>query len=232
MEQKRKVVKDHFAGEAAQLYDKKNRALAPIADNMHFLVRLILKDAPRSARVLCVGVGTGVEIVSLAKEYPEWTFVGVDPSASMIEVCTERLAQAGIADRCSLLVGYVEDVPSEETFDAVLSILVGHFIKQADRLDFYQHIHQRLKEGGCFINTEISYDVESSEFLSMLLQWEKVQTLMGATPQSIASLPKVLKEILTVLPPAVVEASMRASGFSSPMHFFQAFMIRGWYAVK
>ncbi|MBK9038033.1 MAG: hypothetical protein IPL83_02540 [Bdellovibrionales bacterium] len=49
---------DHFT-EAAKVYDEKNRQLAPIADNMHFLIRLVLKSAPAKARVLCVGVGTG-----------------------------------------------------------------------------------------------------------------------------------------------------------------------------
>lgn len=60
------TVIDHFSS-AAPTYDEKNQQLAPIADNMHFLIRLILKKmAPARARVLCVGVGTGAEIFSLA----------------------------------------------------------------------------------------------------------------------------------------------------------------------
>lgn len=76
---------DHFT-DAARVYDERNRQLAPIADNMHFLIRLILKNAPMRARVLCVGVGTGAEILSLSKSFPEWTFVGVDPSTGMLDV--------------------------------------------------------------------------------------------------------------------------------------------------
>ena len=55
---------------------------------MHFLIGLVLKELPTDARILCVGVGTGAEIFSLAEEYPEWTFVGVDPSADMLEDIT------------------------------------------------------------------------------------------------------------------------------------------------
>ncbi len=223
---------DFFNTNASKSYDEKNRALAPIADNMHFLIRLILKDVPENSRILCVGVGTGAEIFSLAKEYPEYTFVGVDPSEAMLEVCRARVAEAGIADRCEFIHGYIHDVPAEASFDAVLSILVGHFIKKEERLSFYQNVHQRLKTGGYFINTEISFDLESPEFPLMMKEWEKVQTLMGATPESIASLPRAFKEVLTVLPSSEVEDIIRDGGFKLPVHFFQSFMISGWFAKK
>lgn len=223
---------DYFNANASRSYDEKNRALSPIADNMHFLIRLILKDLPADSRILCVGVGTGAEILSLAKEYPGFTFVGVDPSAAMLEVCQERMEKEGIANRYESLHGYVQDLPADQTFDAVLSILVGHFVKKEERLRFYQHIHRRLKDGGYFINTEISYDLDAPDFPSMLKQWEKVQTLMGATPESIASLPKVLRDVLTVLPPSETEGIMKAGGFALPIRFFRSFMIRGWYARK
>jgi len=223
---------DFFNAPASKSYDEKNLALAPIADNMHFLIRLILKDLPPQSRILCVGVGTGAEILSLSKTYPEFSFVGVDPSAAMLEVCKERVEKEGIAERCTFIHGYVADVPKDMGFDAVLSILVGHFVKKEDRPDFYENIYRRLKDGGYFIDTEISFDLDSQGFTSMVTQWEKVQTLMGATPESVASLPKVLKEMLTVLPHAEVEDLMRASGFSLPIRFFQSFMIAGWYAKK
>lgn len=223
---------DFFNTNASRSYDEKNLALTPIAENMHFLVRLILKDLPEASRVLCVGVGTGAEILSLAKEYPGYAFVGVDPSEAMLEVCRERMEKAGILDRCELIHGYVEDVPADEPFDAVLSILVGHFVKREDRLSFYQGMHRRLKDGGYFIDTEISFDLDSDEFPSMFAQWSKVQVLMGATPESLATLPKALTDVLTVLPPSEVEDVMRTSGFRLPVRFFQSFMIAGWYAKK
>ena len=157
------TVIDQFT-EAAKVYDEKNRQLAPIADNMHFLIRLILKNAPVRARVLCVGVGTGAEILSLSKAFTEWTFVGVDPSIGMLDVCRERLGTAGVLSRCELIQGYVHDVPPGENFDVTLSVLVAHFVKREDRLSFYQAMSGRLCNGGFLINTEISYDLESQEF--------------------------------------------------------------------
>lgn len=225
------TVIDHFT-DAAKAYDEKNRQLAPIADNMHFLIRLILKDAPVQSRVLCVGVGTGAEILSLAKAFPDWTFVGVDPSIGMLDVCRERLDAAGVLNRCELIQGYVHDVPHGENFNVALSVLVAHFVKRDDRLNFYQAMSQRLHIGGFLINTEISYDLHSPEFPLMLKNWEAVQKLMGATPESLANLGVVLRDMLSVISPMETESLLKQSGISLPVQFFQAFMISGWYGVK
>lgn len=223
---------DFFNEALSKTYDEKNSRLAPIAENMHFLIRLVLQGFPEHARVLCVGVGTGAEIMSLSKAYPHWAFVGVDPSAAMLDVCRERLTNEGIADRCELLHGYVHDVPEGEHFDAVLSILVGHFIKREERTDFYRHMQQRLKKGGYLINTEISYDLDAESFPAMLKNWEQVQTLMGANADSLKALPATLRDVLCVLPTTEVEAHIRASGIHLPVQFFQSFMIAGWYGQK
>lgn len=222
---------DHFSG-AARAYDEKNQQLAPIADNMHFLIRLVLKNAPVRARVLCVGVGTGAEIFSLASAFPEWTFVGVDPAVGMLDVCREKLKAAGVLDRCELIQGYVEDVPQGERFDIALSILVAHFVKREDRLSFYKAMVDRLSANGILVNTEISFDLNSQEFPSMLKNWESVQLLMGAPPESIANLSQVLREMLSVISPIETESLLRQSGIHLPVRFYQAFMICGWYGLK
>lgn len=223
---------DLFNKDMSQSYDAKNSRLAAISDNMHFLIRLILKDLPPQARVLCVGVGTGAEILSLAAAYPSWSFVGVDPSASMLAVCQQRLTEAGIMERCALIEGYVHDVPAAEDFDAVLSILVAHFVARQDRLGFYQDMQKRLKPGGRLINTEISFALDTPEYPAMLKNWASVQELMGATPESLAALPDILRDKLSVISPADTEHLLRDSGFPLPVRFFQSFMIHGWYGLK
>ncbi len=224
-----------FTKEVSQSYDERNSKLTPISGNMHFLIRLVLKGLPTRARILCVGVGTGAEILSLASAYPEWTFVGLDPSDSMLDVCRERLKEAGVLSRCELVHGYIQDLANGqkyEQFDAAVSVLVGHFVKREERVGFFQHIAARVAKGGYVVNTEISFDLASAEFPSMLKNWEQVQTLMGATPESLAALPTQMREALTILPPSEVESLMRQSGIALPVRFFQAFMISGWYGKK
>jgi tRNA (cmo5U34)-methyltransferase len=222
---------DHF-NDAAKQYDERNRQLAPIMNNLHFLIRLILKNIPDRARVLCVGVGTGTEILSLSETFTEWRFVGVDPSIGMINVCREKLKIAGILDRCELINGSVNDVPEGEKFDSVLSILVGHFVKLEDRLHFYTAMCDRLNQNGFLINTEISYDLNSQHFPLMLKNWEAIQSLMGATPESLENLSTQLREMLTVMSPSEIEIFLNQSGIHVPVRFYQAFMIHGWYGIK
>lgn len=220
-----------FDRNVADAYDHRNHALAPISNNLHFLLRLVLADLPADARVLCVGVGTGAEILSLATTCPGWTFVGVDPSAEMLSVGRRRLEQAGVIDRCELVQGYVEDAPSGP-FDAVVSLLVAHFIKREDRPAFYAAIYDRLRSGGRFASAEISGDLDAPEFPVMLEDWKHIQMLMGATPQSLTNLGDMMRQALGVLPMGETEALWRAAGFAMPIPFFQAFMIRGWHAVR
>lgn len=221
-----------FNKEHSRTYDEKNRKLAPISDGMHFLIRLLLQGLSPKARVLCVGVGTGAEVLSLAAAHPEWRFLGLDPSADMLDVCRERLASAGVLERCELVHGYIQDLPPTEPFDAALSVLVGHFVGRADRPGFYQQIASRLRPGGVFVNTEVSFDLDAPEFPSMFKSWEQVQLLTGATPESLAALRAGLRDVLAVLPPAEVEGLLRQGGIPLPIRFFQAFMITGWYGTR
>jgi tRNA (cmo5U34)-methyltransferase len=223
---------DFFTPAMAAAYDERNGQLAAISGNLHLLTRLILEYLPEDARVLCVGVGTGAEILSLAGARPGWTFVGVDPSAAMLAVCREKLSRAGLIGRCELIHGHVDRAPEGGAFDAVLSILVAHFVGLEDRAGFYRNIRDRLRPGGCFVSAEISYDLESAGFPLMLPNWERVQRLMGATPDSLRALPDMLRDTLCVLSPARTEALLRDAGFENPIQFFQAFLIHGWFASR
>lgn len=223
---------DFFTEELAKKYDDRNRQLAPISACLQFLTRLILEEYPANSTVLCVGIGTGADILALAEAFPEWTFVGVEPSLSMLSVCRERMASANVLDRCELIHGFVSDVPSDPKFDVATALLVGHFIDRRDRSDFYRGITDRLRDGGCLVNAEISYDLDSESFPSMVRNWQSIQRLMGGTDESLRSVPQQLKETLSVLPPDEIEKLIAESGAVTPVKFFQAYMIAGWYAVK
>jgi len=220
-----------FSQEVADAYDRRNAGLKPISDSLHFLMGLTLADLPDDARILCVGVGTGAEILSLAEARPGWTFAGVDPSAEMLAVGRHRLEQAGVLDRCTLIHGYIDDV-AETGFDAIVALLVAHFIRRPERPAFYAAIHDRLRPGGRFLSAEISGDLDGPAFPAMLADWKEVQTRMGATPESLAKLPDMMRDVLGVLPVAETEDLWRAAGFPTPIPFFQAFMIRGWHATR
>lgn len=228
----RKSEADFFNDETARHYDERNGRLSDISNCLHFLIRLILKNLPVRSRILCVGVGTGAEILSLSKAFTEWTFVAVDPSISMLKICRDRLSAAGVEKRCELVHGYCKDLPLQPEFDAALSVLVAHFVERENRLDFFRQMTERLKSGGHLINAEIGFDLDSKEFPAMLKNWEAVQTLMGATTESLASLPNQLRNLLTILPHSETESLIRQSGIDLPIRFFQALMVSGWHGKK
>lgn len=220
---------DHFTPEMAAAYDERIGRLAPVAEGLHFLVQLVLRDLPADARVLCVGIGTGAEVLSLARAFPGWTFTGVDPSRAMLDICRERLRAAGILGRCALVHGQVQDVDGAPAFDAALSLLVAHFLGRPARRDLRRDMAGRLKPGGRLVTAEISCDLEAPGFPQMLRDWEQVQALMGATPESLADLPRQLREVLTVLTHEETEQELRDCGLAQPVKFFQAFLIAGWH---
>ena len=69
-----------FDEERASTYDKSAAKIAPLRDTLNLLTRLILSDLPADARILCVGVGTGLELIYLAHEFPQWRFTAVEPA--------------------------------------------------------------------------------------------------------------------------------------------------------
>lgn len=223
---------DFFNKEAAKSYDERNSKLSRISDCLHFLTGLVLKNLPPRARILCIGVGTGAEILSLAQTFPDWQFVGVDPSTDMLNVCRERIDKAGLGKRCEFVHGYIQDLPQKDSFDAAVSLLVAHFIKQEDRASFFANMSKHLRSGGYIVNAEISFDLNSAEFPLMLKGWEQVQSMMGATPESLLKLPTILRETLTILPPTETENLLRQSGILLPVRFFQAMMICAWWGKK
>lgn len=75
---------NHFDSQNASSYDASYDArwapLAPLRDCLHLQIGLILRHLPDNARILCVGVGTGAEIIALARQFPGWRFLASDPS--------------------------------------------------------------------------------------------------------------------------------------------------------
>ena len=221
-----------FNQSVSNQYDERNRQLAPISDGLHFLMRLVLENRPVSSKVLCAGVGTGADILALAQSFPGWSFVAVEPSLPMLETCRQRMKSAGLLARCEFVHGYVDDLPEEPTFDVATALFVAHFVSRDERAGFYRGITNRLTSGGCFINTEISYDLDSVTFPDMLRNWQSIQRLMGGTEESLNAVPRQLREVLAVLPPEHVEQILGDTGVGAPVRFFQAFMMAGWYAIK
>ncbi len=72
------------------------------------------------ADVVDVGCGGGVAVTTMAEAYPNSRFLGVDPSEVAIGLARDRATEAGL-DNVAFDVAGGEDLPSEPTFDLVLT---------------------------------------------------------------------------------------------------------------
>lgn len=223
---------DIFNAEFSRQYDANNLRLSPIADNLHFLISLLLRDLPQNAHILCVGVGTGTEILHLAEAHPGWHFTGVDPSPAMLEICAEKLSRQGVASRCNLSEGYISDVPADKKYDAVLCLLVTHFIQNPQRLGIYQQMAERLIRGGQIVVAEIAGDMEAPDFDEKLQSWMAIQDLNGNPQRSPEEIRAQLSQRLLLLAPEKTEELIARAGFATPMRFFQSFLIHAWQAKR
>jgi tRNA (cmo5U34)-methyltransferase len=222
-----------FNQRTAEAYDERFRKISPIRDNLDFLVRIVLDDLPAEARVLCVGVGTGTEIVELANAHPQWRFTGVEPSAPMLDVCRRKLVKNGLMGRCELVHGYVSDLPPGGGFDTVLCLLVTQFVTDAaERQKMFDDMARQLRTGGYLINAEISDDMSSPEFRDIIEKWKAMHRHAGATAQEAENIANVLAQHVAVEPPSAIERYLRNCGFSRPVQFFQSLLIHAWYARK
>lgn len=130
----------------APSYDQQWSKLAAFRDGLHMLIGSIFSELPISSRVLCVGAGTGAEMIYLAQRFPHWAFTAVEPSVLMLNVCRRRAEEHGFAARCSFHEGYLDSLPSTESFDAATCLLVSQFlVEQQARSNFFRTIAQRLQ---------------------------------------------------------------------------------------
>ena len=124
---------------------------------------LLNERVPEDGLVLVVGAGGGLEIRYLSGFAAGWRFVGVDPSASMLNLA--RATAGPVAgDRMSLIEGKVEDVPNGP-FDAATCMLVmGLIPDDGSKLMTLKGVHQRLKPGAPFILVDQCMNRSASDF--------------------------------------------------------------------
>ena len=219
----------------ASSYDQQWSKMAPINDALHLLTRTVLSQLPPKAKLLCVGAGTGAEILALAQAFPEWHFTAVEPSIAMLDVFRRRAEEQGIASRCVFHPGYLDSLPSNGSFDAATAFLVSQFILERHvRSTFFQSIAERLCPEGVLVSSDLAGDLAATECRNLLGLWFRVMTGSGtlASPEGIERMREAYRRDVAVLPPRDVHDIITLGGFDSPVLFFQAGMIHAWYAQR
>ena len=210
-------------------YDQQWSRMSPIRDCLHYLLEAVFAELPAEADVLCVGVGTGIELAHLARVFPRWKFTAVDPSGAMLEVCRARAAAEGFAARCHFHEGYVHSLGREAKYHGATCFLVSQFILSPEaRSGFFRDIATRLVPGGLLASSDLASDRDSREYEQLLAPWFRMMSQTGMEPEALERMRAAYARDVAVLPPSQVAAIIKSGGFEAPVQFYQAGLIHGW----
>ncbi len=222
-----------FDAQNAASYDDRFAKIGAIRDVLHLQLRAILSPLPAQARILCVGAGTGAELLALATHFPQWRFTAVEPSAPMMELCRRRATEHGFADRCTLHPGYLDSLPAGEPFHAATSLLVSHFITdRTARLGYFRQIATRLLPQGWLVSADLSGDQATPEHARLEEVWFRLMKLTGQTDEQRAGMVAAWRKDVAFLPLPELETLLTSTGFEAPTLFHQALLIRAWFAQR
>lgn len=222
-----------FDQERATSYDTRFAKIAPLRDALQLLMRMILSELPADAHILCVGVGTGSELIHLAQHFPQWRFTAVEPAAPMLDICRRRVEENGIASRCTLHEGYLDSLPVSQPFDAATCLLVSHFIMDREaRTDLFRQIAARLRPDGYLVSADLVADMSASEYRSLLEVWLRMLRYCEVPVEEIERFRDSYGRDVALLPPRTIEAIITNGGFESPVMFLQTLLIHAWYAKR
>ncbi|PCF95359.1 class I SAM-dependent methyltransferase [Vreelandella nigrificans] len=228
----RKELEAIFDQQAAT-YDQQWNKLAPVKDAMHLLIGAVFSSLPKDARVLCIGAGTGAEILYLSQRFTGHNFTVVEPSIAMLDVCRRQAEEHGIASRCEFHHGYLDSLAPSAPFDAATSLLVSQFILEPEeRSAFFRAIAKRLRPGGYLASADLASDIESPAYHCLLDTWVRMLSAGEVPADMVERFRTMYGRDVAVTPPEGVSALIESGGFSTPVPFYQAGLVHAWYATR
>ena len=214
-------------------YDRQWAKTAPIRDCLYLLLEPLFAGLPGDARVLCVGVGTGMEMAHLARVFPRWTFAAVEPSGAMLDACRRRAAAEGFAARCRFHEGFLDTLPDDAPFDAATCFLVSQFlVDRVERVRFFTGIGGRLRAGGLLASSDLAADVASPQYEVLLPAWMRMMATAEVSAEAIERIRAAYTRDVAVLPPGEVAGIIEEGGFEPPTLFFLAGLIHAWMSRR
>lgn len=222
-----------FDKKRASSYDKRSNKIASMTASLHLLTRMVLSELPENAKIICVGVGTGSELINLAQSFPKWEFTALDPASAMLDICRQRIEENGFSSRCTFHDGNLDTLPTSGYYDAATCFLVSHFFMQSDeRQNFFSKIASRLCPNGYLISSDLSYDMNSITYPNILEVWFRMLKYSETPSEEIEKMRNAYGDYVALVPPLEVESIIKLSGFDAPVLFYQNLLIHAWYSRR
>ena len=216
--------------EAVARYAERPVRLVPGFLDLQKMAALLLAERVDGAgRILVLGAGGGLELKVFAEAQPDWTFVGVDPSAEMLGLAAQVVGEH--AGRMQLHQGYVDSAP-DGPFDGATCLLTLHFVPREQRLHTLMELRRRLKPGAPLVVAHHSFPQGEEEKALWLGRYAAFAFASGVPADSAQNAVDAIGRQLPVVSPDEDEALLRSAGFSGVSLFYAAFTFRGWVAYR
>lgn len=224
-----------FDRDRAEQYDLDIRKAIPGYESLHGMAQSLLQTSlSNSARLLVVGSGTGMELISYCQQNPEWSLTGVDPAAEMMDIAKEELNNQSLLEQVNLHTGYIDTLPPTEPMDAATLLLVMHFLPDdGSKLELLQNIAQRLKPGAEFILADLYGDRSLPYFTKLRKAWQFLyfsQLDEGTRAKAEANFETSINNSIYFVSEARIIKLLQKAGFSNVTKFYNAFLFGGWIA--
>lgn len=211
-------------------YAEKTARIVPGLRDLHKMAGVLMAEhAGAEARVLVLGAGGGLELKAFAEMQPRWHFVGVDPSAEMLDLA--RTTLGALATRVRFHEGFIDSAP-EGPFDAATCLLTLHFLPAAERRKTLDEIHRRLTPGAPFLVAHHSFPNEGPEKDQWLARNAAFAIASGVPAAQAENSIAAIRERLPVLSPEQDVAMLREAGFSNVELFYAGLTFKGWAARR
>jgi cyclopropane-fatty-acyl-phospholipid synthase len=106
-------------------------------------------------RLLDIGCGWGGLVIYAAQHYGVEAY-GITLSQPQAELAQQRIAEAGLSDRCRVEVRDYRDMNAEHTFDKIVSVGMFEHVGEALLPTYFKQAWGLLRPGGAFLNHGIA----------------------------------------------------------------------------
>jgi len=147
----------------ADKYDIKiEKAIPKYREMQDVIVSLLPFKRGVAIKILDLGIGTGNLSLKVLKQFPKAKIIGIDKDGEMLKVAAKKLRR--LTSKIELIKGDFGEFLPKGKYDAVISLLSIHHLKNSQKRRLFKKIYQNLKSGGIFVNGD--FIISDSKYLN------------------------------------------------------------------
>lgn len=221
------MAKDFNNQQVVDGYDQHIRKLIPGYEVVHLQILAILKAHLHThANILIIGAGTGYELGYLLQQFPQCRFTVTELSTAMLKKAKNYVAPWNLDERVHFILGQHTELINQPKFDAVLSILVTHFVPFNQKQSFLHSAQQCLSATGIFL----TFDLMQFESVSQSNGLKQICELNGLSKQQTQAMLSRMQDDFFPLTEIQTRNSLQQAGFGHVERFCQILTYQGYIA--